>query len=115
MPLCGVNRNEIGAPGADRLAAVLRDCSRLTMLQLQRNQMGSESVIALAEALSHCPRLVNVDLSDNGVPIRAIRLACELHTCANNAKLRLEHVAADNLGRTNCNSSDPLLRRSLHI
>ena len=115
MPLCGVNRNEIGAPGADRLAAVLRDCSRLTMLQLQKNQMGSGSLIALAEALSHCPRLVNVDLSDNGVPIRAIRLACELHTCANNAKLWLEHVSADKLGRTPCNPASTLLRRSLHI
>jgi Ran GTPase-activating protein (RanGAP) involved in mRNA processing and transport len=109
------NRNNIGAPGADRLAAVLRDCSRLTNLQLQKNRMGSESLITLAEALSHCPQLANVDLSDNGVPVHAIRLACELHTCANNAKLRLEHVSVDQLRRTSCCSPSPLLRRSLHI
>ena len=109
------NRNNIGAPGADRLAAVLRDCSRLTNLQLQKNRMGSESLIALAEALSHCPQLANVDLSDNGVPVQAIRLACELHTCAIKAKLRLEHVSVDQLRRTSCCSPSPLLRRSLHI
>ena len=109
------NRNNIGAAGADRLAAVLRDCSRLTSLQLQKNRMGSESLITLAEALSHCPQLANVDLSDNGVPVQAIRLACELHTCAIKAKLRLEHVSVDQLRRTSCCSPSPLLRRSLHI
>jgi hypothetical protein len=59
--------NYMGADGAGTLAGVLAQCTALTYLNLSKNYIRGAGAESLAQVLPQCASLVYLDLSDNGI------------------------------------------------
>ena len=67
-------RSNIIADRIQDLAAILRSCPSLSVLNLEHNSLGDEGMLSLAAVLPHCAALTTLFLGDNSVGKSGIAL-----------------------------------------